>query len=330
MAKILTVMALILCLCACGSNDDTPLPRESATTLMTVDDSPLEEETSPYETQSTARSYAVMIDNRKSASRPHAGLEDASIVYEMYSESGSTQLMAIYKGTDTKKIGPVYSVKEQFVPYAYDNDAVLAFTGDFPDHSTQVDHLPFAEDDFVYFWSEIKDSPDVSYLYTSSANLSDLAEDTGLSPESHTLPFTFSSDAVIYEGISATDITIPYADFYYVSYKYDSQTGLYDRFINSEHHPTQSGAKLSAGQIIFQFAPSSFSDDTNTDMTVATYGSGTGIFISKGVQTPITWSRRGNSDKLTFYTQDGKELRLNPSLKTYVQVLPEDLEYTIK
>ena len=78
--------------------------------------------------QGTDRPIAVMIDNHKSA-QPHAGLNEAYAVYEIIVEGGESRLMAIFKGKDLAKIGPIRSARHYFLDYALENDAIYVHYG---------------------------------------------------------------------------------------------------------------------------------------------------------------------------------------------------------
>lgn len=337
MRKALLLFSALLCFmfAGCCSNDATNATDPVEPTLSTeVFEEPIEEG-SLYNIYTDERSYAVMIDNDGNSSRPHAGLEDAYLIYEAYVEGKATRLMAIFKGTQTPKIGPVRSSRHYFLDYALDNDALYAHAGYSPraleELSTLgINNLNGLIYEPTYFWRERKYSGDYHSLYTSISNLSNLADKLGYRKTSDILPFKFSSSAPLYEGDAATEITIPYADFYYVSYKYNEETQSYDRYINSQYHPTQSGAMLSAGQIIFQFVKSYPLGDGSPRLELDTVGSGKGLFIANGVKTPLTWKKSSRSGQLKFYTSDGKELVLSDSVQTYVQIMPATLNYTIK
>ena len=66
------------------------------------------------------RPIAVMIDNHSGA-WPQAGLNQAYMVYEIIVEGGETRLMALFKGVDLEKIGPVRSARHYFIDYAMEN-----------------------------------------------------------------------------------------------------------------------------------------------------------------------------------------------------------------
>ena len=74
------------------------------------------------------RAVAIMIDNVGNA-RPQAGLNDAYLVYEMIVEGEQTRLMALFKGKNLKKIGPIRSSRHYFLDYALENDAIYVHYG---------------------------------------------------------------------------------------------------------------------------------------------------------------------------------------------------------
>ena len=77
------------------------------------------------------RPIAVMIDNHKDA-WSQSGLQDAYMVYEIVVEGGETRLMALFKGVNVDKIGPVRSASHYFVDYAMENDATYVHFGQSP------------------------------------------------------------------------------------------------------------------------------------------------------------------------------------------------------
>ncbi len=339
MKKLLALILMsALLLSACGKEGATdPTEPTAATEHFYLPDEPAtegEKSNEAFNIFTDERAYAVMIDNDGNSSRPHAGLEDAYLIYEMYVEGKATRLMALFKGVTVQKIGPVRSSRHYFLDYVFDNDALYSHAGYSPLAYEQISSMGVSSLNGLvyepkYYWRERKYKGDYHSLYTSTNNLSSLADALGYRKTSEELPFNFSSDAPTYEGESAVDITIPYADFYYVNYKYDEETRLYDRFINSQYHPTQSGAKLAAGQIIIQFVKSYSLGDGSDRIQLETTGSGKGIFIKNGMQVPLTWKKSSRTSRLKFYTSDGKELVLDPTVQTYVQVMPETLNLKI-
>ena len=83
------------------------------------------------------RPIAVMIDNHKDA-WPQAGLQDAYMVYEIVVEGGETRLMALFKGVNVDKIGPVRSARHYFLDYAMENDAIYVHFGQSPQAESDI------------------------------------------------------------------------------------------------------------------------------------------------------------------------------------------------
>ena len=83
------------------------------------------------------RPIAVMIDNHSGA-WPQAGLQDAYMVYEIVVEGGETILMALFKGTNPEKIGPVRSARHYFIDYAMENDAIYTHFGQSPQAESDI------------------------------------------------------------------------------------------------------------------------------------------------------------------------------------------------
>jgi len=119
------------------------------------------------------RPYAVPIDNHIDAPAP-AGLEEASIIYEVVVEGEITRFLAII-GSDVSasQIGPVRSLRPFFIALAEEWDAVTFHAGGSPDALELLKTSPLVSvneisADGIYFWRDSNsDAP--HNLYTSSA-----------------------------------------------------------------------------------------------------------------------------------------------------------------
>ena len=98
---------------------------------------PQEEEKTVQIFKGNDRPIAVMIDNHSGA-WPQAGLNQAYMVYEIIVEGGETRLMALFKGVDVEKIGPVRSARHYFVDYAMENDAIYTHFGESPQANSDI------------------------------------------------------------------------------------------------------------------------------------------------------------------------------------------------
>ena len=106
------------------------------------------------------RPIAVMIDNHNGA-WPQAGLQQAYMVYEIIVEGGETRLMALFKGADLEKIGPVRSARHYFIDYAMENDAIYVHFGQSPQAQSDIKKFSINDingisEDGTTFW-RVKD-----------------------------------------------------------------------------------------------------------------------------------------------------------------------------
>ena len=135
---------------------------------------PEEEEKTVQIFKGNDRPIAIMIDNHKDA-WPQAGLQDAYMVYEIIVEGGETRLMALFKGADLEKIGPVRSARHYFIDYALENDAIYVHFGQSPQAQSDikkysVDDINGISEDGTTFW-RVKDKTAPHNAVTSIANL---------------------------------------------------------------------------------------------------------------------------------------------------------------
>ena len=116
-----------------ASNDEEP--------QNTVEEPPLEVEIKTVQTfKGDERPIAVMIDNHKAA-LPQGGLNNAYMVYEIIVEGGESRLMALFKGQNLEKIGPVRSSRHYFLDYALENDAIYVHYGWSPQAQYDISNL---------------------------------------------------------------------------------------------------------------------------------------------------------------------------------------------
>lgn len=135
----------------------------------------------------TDRPIAVMIDNHSGA-WPQANLNKAYMVYEIIVEGGETRLMALFKGQDLDKIGPIRSSRHYFLDYALENDAIYVHHGWSPqaqsDISTLgVNNINGIQESSKDFW-RVKDKSAPHNLFTTTESILKIAERKGYTTES--------------------------------------------------------------------------------------------------------------------------------------------------
>jgi len=124
------------------------------------------------EGEENLRPVVVMIENHYD-SRPVAGLEKASIIYETIIEGGITRFLAVFDGgVSAKRIGPVRSARPFFIDMAEEWDGVYFHAGGSPEALAELkfsdlDRVNEISADGVFFWRDISKLPPHN-LYTSS------------------------------------------------------------------------------------------------------------------------------------------------------------------
>ena len=126
------------------------------------------------------RPVAIMIDNHKGA-WPQVGLNSAYSVYEIIVEGGETRLMALFKGVDLDKIGPVRSARHYFLDYALENDAIYVHYGWSPKaqsdiSSLNVDNINGITESTESFW-RIKQKSSPHNELTITKDILEIAKD---------------------------------------------------------------------------------------------------------------------------------------------------------
>ena len=180
------------------------------------------------------RPFAVMIDNHSDA-WPQAGLNQAYMVYEIVVEGGETRLMALFKGVDLDKIGPVRSARHYFIDYAMENDAIYVHFGQSPQAQSDIkkydiDDINGIAEDGTTFW-RVKDKYAPHNAVTSTEKLLESAKSKNYrttSTEKSVLNYVVD-EVNLEEGQVADTITIPHSDLQTVTYEYDEENKVYVR-----------------------------------------------------------------------------------------------------
>ncbi len=283
------------------------------------------------------RPIAVMVDNDDKNARPHAGLNEAYLIYELVVEGGATRFLAVFQGTETEKIGPVRSSRHYFLDYVMEQDAIYTHFGWSPKAIQDISAFGIDKINGVLgtdestFWREEKFKGDWHSAYTSIERIRSMADKKGYETE------TDRKNGLQYaeryfslpSGNVATDVSLPYSSFYTTGYTFDSATGLYQKTINGAPHVMQNGEVLTVKNIIIQFIPDYALGDGSDRRNMDTTGSGTGYYITGGAFEEIAWSKSSRDGNTTYKKADGTELRLNPG-KTIVNIISPSKGATIQ
>ncbi len=287
--------------------------------------------------QGNERPIAVMIDNHKGA-LPQGGLNDAYMVYEIIVEGGESRLMALFKGKDLAKIGPVRSSRHYFLDYALENDAIYVHFGWSPQAEYDISNLGVNNINGISesessFW-RVKDKSAPHNVATSTEKILKIAERKEY-PTTSTKKsvLNYVADEINLEnGMSAETITIPYSDSNKVKYTYDEETKRYQRYSRGiEETDWNTGEKVTTKNIIITFAKNTVLNDGENKDRQNLYNVGTldGYYITNGKAIKITCEKSTRSSQTVYKDLEGNEIKVNDG-NTYVQICAINAKVTIE
>ena len=244
------------------------------------------------------RPIAVMIDNNINA-MPQAGLLEADLVYEIIVEGGETRMMAVLKGKDVEKIGPVRSSRHYFLDYALENDAIYVHFGWSPqaesDISTMgVNNINGLYYDGSYFW-RVSEKYAPHNAVISTKNILKVAENNEYRTTSEQKPvLNYVADEIeLEDGKEAETITIPYSDY------------------------------NTTKNIIVTFAENySLNDGSGKGRQgLENIGKLKGYYITNGKAIEITCEKTSRTTQTVYKDLQGNEIKVNDG-KTFIQICP--------
>ena len=283
------------------------------------------------------RPIAVMIDNHSDA-WPQAGLNQAYMVYEIIVEGGETRLMALFKGADLDKIGPVRSARHYFIDYAMENDAIYVHFGQSPQAQSDIkkydiDDINGIAEDGTTFW-RVKDKYAPHNAVTSTEKLLESAKSKNYrttSTEESVLNYV-TDEVNLEEGQVADAVTIPHSDLQTVRYEYDEENKVYVRYARGEEQTDwDTEEPVTTKNIIITFCNNyTLSDSENKGRQgLKNIGTFDGYYITNGRAIQIQCIKNSREEKTIYQDMNGNEIQVNDG-NTFVNICPTNANVEIE
>lgn len=279
--------------------------------------------------QGNDRPIAVMIDNHNLA-WPQGGLNEAYMVYEIIAEGGETRLMALFKGANVEKIGPVRSARHYFLDYAMENDAIYAHFGESPQAKSDMSKFSIHDidgiaEDGTTFW-RVKDKSAPHNAATSTEKLLQSAKNKNYRTTStKESVLNYVTDEVNLEnGQGAISVTIPHSTLQVVKYVYDEENKVYERYArNKSQKDWTSGKTVTTKNIIITFCDNyTLADKENKGRQgLKNIGSFDGYYITNGKAIKIKCIKEDRDEQTRYEDLEGNEIKVNDG-NTFVQICP--------
>ena len=286
----------------------------------------------------TDRPIAVMIDNHSGA-WPQANLDKAYMVYEIIVEGGETRLMALFKGQNLDKIGPVRSSRHYFLDYALENDAIYVHHGWSPQAQSDittlgVNNINGIQESSSNFW-RVKDKSAPHNLFTSTESILKIAERKGYSKTSNkksVLNYVANEVQLPATAVSATSVTIPHSNLQTVKYEYDEQTKTYKRYARNKLQTDYiTGEPVTTKNIIITMCDNYTLEDKENKGRQGLKNIGTfkGYYITDGKAIEIQCTKNARDEQTVYKNLNGKEIEVNDG-NTFVNICPTDAKLVIE
>ena len=256
----------------------------------------------------------VMLENH-TESRPTAGLEYASIIYETIVEGDITRFLAVFDGEiSAKKIGPVRSVRPFFIEIAEEWDGVLFHAGGSKDAIykltySSVYNVNEISGDGIYFWRDNnREMP--HNLFTSADQIKRAIEAKNIKTEADFSPWLFKKDQPAGESGSINNIEIDFSGnpLYQVKYEYNQENNNYARYLAGKVHKTDRGIILKTKNIVLQYVDYDIIDSYGR-LDINLTSGGKAEIYQDGRMIKGYWQKSKNRTR--FYNQDNEEIRFN-------------------
>lgn len=307
---------------------------EEKTEIAEVKEEPKEKPIQIY--SGTDRPIAVMIDNSKEA-WPQAGLNKAYMVYEIIVEGGETRLMALFKGQNLEKIGPVRSSRHYFLDYAMENDAIYTHFGWSPqaesDISTyRINNINGITESSEIFW-RVKDKAAPHNAVTSTEKILKSANAKKYRTTSNKESvLKYTTEAVnLEDGEVAQTVTVPHSTLQTVKYEYNAEKQVYNRFArNKAQTDWTSGEAVTTKNIIITFCDNvAIQGDTSGRQDLKNIGTFDGYYITNGKAIKIKCIKNARDKKTIYKDLNGNEIQVNDG-NTFVNICHKNAKVTIE
>ncbi len=360
----LSLALLLTLLCACASTPEETEPTPPPTETEAITDPPTDPPTAPpvlyrnpltgepMDQPMTARPFAVMMNNYKSALPIH-GISQADILYEAVTEGGMTRCMGIFSDlTAAKNIGSIRSARRHFVSVALSYDAIYVHYGKSsvegrPDVAAQqymdqtgINHMDGTSKGYPYFF-ESKDRINAGYNrgdechFLVGQRAIDYAKDNGFSlNRNKALDYGMKfDDEKVIVGKTANTVTAyfneggtPSSWTKYTRLEYDKATKTYLSFqFGQKNVDGNTGEQLAFRNVLVLKAKTT--TYAGKLKVIQLEGTGEGYFACNGQLVPIKWSRKNAADPFTYTLEDGTPITFGVG-KTYVAIVPGNATVT--
>ena len=268
------------------------------------------------------RPLAVMIENHVKA-RPQTGLGEAEIVYEIPVEGGITRFMALYYHV-ADLIGPIRSCRDYFIDRALEVNALYVHCGGSPQGYEHIEKTVVLAIDEIsngepFFRDNSRKAP--HNLYSRMPKIiENMNKKHPMQLPYQRIPLLFGNPPT-FSTIPNRGLTIRYHGNYFVTYRFNPQFNVYDRYMNGEQHLDRVTLRpVSPGTVILQEAVMKTIDDKGRQ-DISFIGQGKAYILTGGTILKSIWQKAAPREFTKFFDETGKPILFSNKSPIWIQVI---------
>jgi hypothetical protein len=276
------------------------------------------------------RPIAVIVENYTQA-RPQWGLSQADRVYESLTEGPITRYLAVFDDAqNVPRVGPVRSIRTQFLNYVAETGAALAHVGGNEDALAMIPALQLANLDEFHFPGAYRRilQRGIAYehtMFTSITALRAITDERGWGEEGVVPHPAWKDQVPLSERPAFENVTIDFSTpAYRVRWLYRRSTDDYVRELAGRADiDAGTGNLLRAAAISIMVVPrvegrTPIHEDT---WTYSDVGSGPAWVVEDGRAVPATWHKPWRAARLVFTDRNGAEIAMNRGPQ-WIEIIP--------
>jgi len=296
------------------------------------------------------RPLLIKVSNFPRGNRPQWGLSLADLVFEHYTEAGSTRYSALFFGSDAERVGPIRSARFFDVELTHMYNAIFAFGSADYRVWTRIFSSEFADRAISEFPAGCPpmcryDPANYNYLVAKTADLQRYIVSLGVPNERPPLEGMAFDSQIPPGGESGLLLDIRYSLAAFTHWTYDTESGLYlraqetgaDQFEVAPLEDALTSQSIAAANVIVIFVPHEYYLVSPEMIEIRLYGRGPALVFRDGQAFSINWVRAGQYNVLTFETDDGQPFPVKPG-NSWIEVVgstsgvegPEDGFWTVR
>lgn len=286
--------------------------------------------------------------------RPQEGLNAADVLYEELTDSQvdpgnpekinafMTRLTAVYLSQDPPKVWPIRSARLVSIALAREYHAALVHSGASDGIRYRLAQSRQANEDFIdldefYHPRIFTTHREYDWRGSKSVNIRRVRQYLQANGWEKSIPLRgfFFSETPPPGGEPRVEVYIPYPRCCDVTWRYNPQTGMYERYVRGQPHVDRADGRIIAvSNVIIHFAR-----HENTDMIEDSLGSrgiriyldgeGEAWILRDGQLYRARWRHGDRFQMMEYLDANGNPFPLKPG-RTWVQYVPLDYDVKVK